>query len=166
MGTTSNGKPWGSNAGKVGGGIAYGWAAKKAIEAAQRREAQEGDTNWTAPVDAAKVGFLWVLFIGICIMQGYYMVNATVLIVTGFFDPMRDGNVTFGMWLLGFGLIGIGISLLTILASRALLARAEYLPPKRGERYLHWRFFPKTWLALYLLPGFAYLPFYFVNSHH
>lgn len=157
MGTTSNGRPWGENVGRLGGGIAYGYAAKKGIEAAQRRGTEEGDGDWTTPAVAANVGLQWVLFIALTIIQAWWITNATVMIVTGFFDPNRphtDG------WTVATGVLAITCSVLAISATRAKLRRAEGLPPKRSDRYLTWRYFPKGWFTLYLVPTFSYYPFY------
>jgi hypothetical protein len=160
MTTTSNGRPWGENTGRVASGVFYGYAVKRGVEAAQRREATESDTLWSTPAAAANVTMQWVLFAGIVLINAWTITNAVVMSFVNYFDPMQNGHLSKGLTATMFALPAVALSVMTISAARAKVRRAEGLPPKRNDRYLSWRFFPKGWLAMFFLPQWAYIPFY------
>lgn len=96
MGTTSNGRPWGENTGRVASGVFYGYAVKKGIEAAQRRKPTESATAWTTPVAAADLAFRWVLLAGVFIIQAWTITNGVVMTLVNYSDPMQHGHLTKG----------------------------------------------------------------------
>ena len=138
----------------------YGYAVKKGIEAAQRRQPTESDTAWTTPVAAADVAIQWVLLAGVFIIQAWTITNGVVMTFVNYFDPMQHGHLTKGLRATVFVVPALVFSLMCVSAARAKVRRAEGLPPKRNDRYLTWRYFPKAWLALYFIPQWTYLPFY------
>lgn len=193
MTTTSNGRPWGENTGRLASGIFYGWAVKRGIEAAQR---QHGETpphipnGWkpmnapdNAPVDArisrippecrdeyervmtgVKVSGKRVGYGALWIIQGWFILNAVFMTVVNFFDPMQNGNWRYGLASLVTSAPAVVFTVQAISAGRAIVARAEGLPPRKGERYLAKSWFPKKWWSLYLSTMLAYVPFYMVMN--
>ena len=163
-GTTSNGMPWGHNIGKLGSAIFYGWSIKRGIESAQRRSAQPSDTPWTVPIHTASVAGQWVLFGFFLLLHIANIGGASIAVLVNYFDRAAgaSGSVPKGTATLIIALTSSVFGVMMVLAARALMARAENLPPRRGERFLAWDLFPKTWLLLYVVTFFIYQPIYFV----
>lgn len=163
-GTTSNGMPWGYNIGKLAQGIYAGWSIKRGIEAAQRRPAQPSDTPWSVPRHAVSVTGQWVLFAAFMVWHVLNIGGATIAVLVNYFDRAAGarGSVPKGTATLIIALASVVVGVLMVSAARALLARAENLPPRRGERFLRWDLFPKTWLLLFVVSFLIYQPIYFI----
>lgn len=178
MGTTSNGKTWGHNTGRVASGFFYGWAIKRGIQSAQRLEKQRLERQQPKPenesymaVDVVRVGVLWTMYAGMFLIHAWIIINALVMVLTAGVDPMRDTDAhthgaKYALMSALYAAPAIIFTCMTISAARALIARAEHLPPRKGDRYLNWRIFPHrcTWLAMFFIPQFAYCPLYFYSK--
>jgi hypothetical protein len=190
MGTTSNGRPWGENTGRVASGIFYGWAAKRGIEAAQRQQgasqnipkgwkpvdgSEPADTRmsrippecrheYEAAMTGVKVSGMWVGYVALWIIQGWYILNAVFMTTVNFFDPMQNGNWRYGTVSLVTSAPAVVFTVMAISAGRAIVARSEGLPPRKGEKYLALSWFPRRWWSLYLSTTLAFIPFYMVMN--
>jgi hypothetical protein len=169
--TTSNGKPWAWNTGKLASGIFYGWTIGRGIKAAQRRPAQPNDSDWVVPVHAAKVTGLWTVYVAMWIWHMMLVVTAIVLTIAATFQDLNHGGgvtIMRGALSLVLAIPATVVTVLCTISARALLARAEFRPPRNGERYLRWLSRKAggdiseaaLWVIFYFLPAALYSPFY------
>jgi hypothetical protein len=169
--TTSNGMPWAHNIGKLASGIFEGWALKRGIQAAQRRPAQPNDGDWAVAGHASKVTGLWIVYVAMWIWPLWLVLTAIVLTIAATIgDLSMGGGITpvRGALSLVVAVPAIMFTVVCNVSARALLARAEFRPPRNGERYLRW--ITRTaggdiaewglWLMFYLFPAFVFTPFY------
>lgn len=120
----------------------------------------ETQVGWRMVSDAAKVSGLWVVYGALWIIQGWSILNASFMTFVNFFDPMQNGNWKYGLASLVLSTPATVFTVRMISAGRALVARAEGLPPRKGERYLAKSWFPKKWWSMYLTTALIYQPFY------
>lgn len=79
---TSNGKTWGENIGHLGQWTMYGFAAKRAIEAEQRRPKVAGEDAWKPVANAAEV------FVMNCAHVWVWIVHTWIMLTTVAFLPI------------------------------------------------------------------------------
>jgi len=146
--STGNGRSWGTNTGHLGQGILYGWAAKRAIEAEQRRRPTPGESEWTSAAYTLKVFALNCTHIWVWIVHS---IHIAVSLAWPLMDIDSGGSVGANMVLLV--LVSLPTAIFIRLAQAAFgdeKRRYEGLPPKRPNR----RFVPRGMVALAIAPTF------------
>lgn len=165
--TTSNGLPWGWNAGKVGSGFLYGMAVKKGIQATQRQgwappgQPQPQPSTMDSVREAGTVTLLWLLWVAIVVIQAFYAVSGLVAVIAG----TADTPLTFPL-LLVLAFIGWTGSFLAVVGSRALVANREHIAPSKVGYWVMKHSQQSEivlWLVFFWGPVLLYLPLFAIG---